>query len=76
MTLTPLTGFKIRLVHNCQMEEDHLNVSIVTALLLYNAFTLLDIMEICVTDHKQLKIYSCGMATFKLFFLKKAFSGF
>ena len=37
--LTHFTRFKIWLVHNCQMEEDHLNIKIVTALLLFNAFT-------------------------------------
>ena len=26
MALTPLTGFKIWLVHNCQTEEDDLNI--------------------------------------------------
>ena len=41
IALTLLTGFKIWLVHNCQTEEDHLNIKIVTALLLYNACTLL-----------------------------------
>ena len=34
IALTFLTGFKIWLVHNCQTEEDHLNIKIVTALLL------------------------------------------
>ena len=50
IALTLLTGFKIWLVHNCQTEEDHLNIKIVTALLLYNACTLLNMMEICVTN--------------------------
>ena len=52
-----LTGFKIWLVHNCQTEEDHQNIKIVTALLLYNACTLLNMMEICVMDPR-------GKATF------------
>ena len=33
IALTFLTGFKIWLVHKCQMEKDQLNVKIVTALL-------------------------------------------
>ena len=68
IALTLLTGFKIWLVHNCQTEEDHLNIKIVTALLLYNACTLLNMMEICVTNNNKLKIHPRGMATF---FLKK-----
>ena len=31
--------------HNYQMEEDHLNIKIVKALLFYNACTLLNMME-------------------------------
>ena len=31
IALTLLTGFKIWLAHNCQTEEDHLNIKIVTA---------------------------------------------
>ena len=65
IALTLLTGFKIWLVHNCQTEEDHLNIKIVTALLLYNACTLLNIMEICVRNNNKLKIHPRGMATFK-----------
>ena len=65
IALTLLTGFKIWLVHNCQTEEDHLNIKIVTALLLYNACTLLNMMEICVTNNNKLKIHPRGMATFK-----------
>ena len=38
IALTLLNGFKIWLVHNCQTEEDHLNIKIVTALLLYFIF--------------------------------------
>ena len=45
IVLTLLTGFNIWLAHNCQTEEDHLNIKIVTALLLYNACTLLNMME-------------------------------
>ena len=65
IALTLLTGFKIWLVHNCQTEEDDLNIKIVTALLLYNACTLLNMTEICVTNNNKLKIHSKGMATFK-----------
>ena len=65
IALTLLTRFKIWLVHNCQTEEDHLNIKIVTALLLYNACTLLNMMEICVTNNNKLKIHPRGMATFK-----------
>ena len=36
---------KIWLVHYCQTEEDHLFIKIVTALLLYNAYTILNMME-------------------------------
>ena len=51
IALTLLTRFKIWLVYNCQMEEDHLNIKSVTAaLLLYNACTLLKMIEICVTN--------------------------
>ena len=57
--------FKIWLVHNCQTEEDHLNIDTVTALLLYNACTLLKMMEICVTNNNKLKIHPRGMATFQ-----------
>ena len=64
--LTPFTEFNIWLVHNCQTEEDHLqNIKIVTALLLYNAYKLLGMMEICVTNNNKLKIQSRGMAIFK-----------
>ena len=63
IALTLLTRFKIWLVHNCQTEEDHLNIKIVTALLLYNACTLLNMMEICVTNNNKLKIHPRGMAT-------------
>ena len=65
IALTLLTGFKIWLAHNCQTEEDHLNIKIVTALLLYNACTLLNMMEICVTNNNKLKIHPRGMATFR-----------
>ena len=42
---TLFTGFKIWLVHNCNTGEDHLNIKISTALLLYNACTLLNMMK-------------------------------
>ena len=61
--LTLVTGFKIWLVYNCQTEEDHQNIKIVTALLLYNACTLINIMEICVMNKNNFKIHSRGMAT-------------
>ena len=54
IALTLFTGFKIWLVHNCQTVEDHLNIKIVTALFLYNACTLLNMMEICVTNKNKL----------------------
>ena len=57
IALALLTGFKIWLAHNCQMEEDHLNIKIITALLLYNACTLLNTMEICVTNNNKHKIH-------------------
>ena len=44
--LTLLTRLKIWLVHNCQLEKDHLNIKFFTALLLYNACALLDMLEI------------------------------
>ena len=65
IALTLFTGFNIWLVHNGQTEEDHLIIKIVTALLLYNACTLLNMMEICVTNNNKLKIHPRGMATFK-----------
>ena len=65
IALTLFTGFKIWLVHNCQTEEGHLNIKIVTALLLYNACALLYMKEICVTNNFKLKIHPRGMATFK-----------
>ena len=65
IALTLLTGFKIWLVHSCKMEEDQLNIKIVTALLLYNACTLLNMMEICVMNNNKLKIHPRVMATFK-----------
>ena len=58
--LTLLNGFKIWLVHNFQTEEDHINIKIVTALLLDNACTLLNMMEIYVTDNNKLKIHPRG----------------
>ena len=61
--LTTLTGFKIWLVHNCQMEEHNINIKIVTALLVYNACTLLNMMKICVKNNTKLKIHPRGMAT-------------
>ena len=56
--------FKIWLLHKCHIEEDYLNIKIVTALLLDNACTLLNMMEICVTNNNKLKIHPRGMATF------------
>ena len=41
-----LTKFKIWAVHNCQMEEDHFKITIVTTPLLYNTCTLLNMIEI------------------------------
>ena len=64
IALTLLSGFKIWLVHDCQTEEDHLNVKIVTALLLCNAYTLLNMMKICPTNNNKLKIHSRGLATY------------
>ena len=57
IALTLFTGFKIWLVNNCQTEEDHLNNKIVTAFLLYSDCTLLDMMEIYVTNNNKLKIH-------------------
>ena len=51
--------------HNSPTAEDHLNIKTVTALLLYNARTLLKLMEICVTNNNKIKIHPRGMATFK-----------
>ena len=56
IALTHPTRFKIWLIHNCQMEEDYINIKIVTALLMYNACTLLNIMEISATNNNKLKI--------------------
>ena len=64
IALTLLTGFKIWLVHNSPKEKDHLNINIVTAQLLYNACTLLNVMEICVTNNNKLKNHPREMATF------------
>ena len=33
IALTLLNGFEIWLVHNCETEEDHLNIRIVTAVI-------------------------------------------
>ena len=46
---------------------------IVTAQLLYNACTLLNLTEICATNNNKLKIHSRGMATWKK--LTMAFEG-
>ena len=73
IALTLLTGFKVWLAHNCQTEEDHINIKIVTALLLYNAYTLHNMMEICVTNNNKLKIHPRGMATLKKLLLCKIF---
>ena len=51
-------GFTIWLVHNCQIEEDHQNIKIVTALLLFNACTLLNMIEMCVMNNNKLKIHT------------------
>ena len=77
--LTLPTGFKIWLAHNCQMEEDHPNIKIGTALLLYNACTFFKMMKICVTNNNKLNIHLRGMATLNKhdqlvnFLLKKTF---
>ena len=63
IALTHVTRFKIWLVYNCQTEEDHLNSKIVTAFLLYSDCTLLNMMEIYVTNNNKLKIQPRGMAT-------------
>ena len=55
--LSLFTRFKIWLVHHCQSEEDHLNIKIITDLLLYNTCTLLNMIEICFTDNNKLKIH-------------------
>ena len=65
IALTIFTEFKIWLIHNCQTEEDQLNFKITTALSLFNAFKILSMMEICVTNNNRLKIHPRGMATFK-----------
>ena len=66
IALTLLTRFKIWLVHNCQLEEDHLIIKICTALLLYNACMLLNIIGIlCVANNNKLKNHPRGMATFQ-----------
>ena len=65
IALTLLTGFKIWLVLNCQTKEGHLNIKIFIALLLYNACTLINMMQISVTNNKKLKIHPRGIATFK-----------
>ena len=62
IALTLLTKFKVWLVHNCQVKEDHLNIKIVTALLFYIACTLLDKMDICVMNNNKLKIHPRKMA--------------
>ena len=54
IALTFITRFKISLVYNCQTEEDHLNIKIVTALFFQNACTLINVMEICVTNNNKL----------------------
>ena len=69
IALTLLTGFKLQLDHNCQTEEEHLHIKIVTALLLYNDCTLLNMMEICVTNSNKLKIHPSGMATLKKMYI-------
>ena len=67
IALTLLTRFKIWLVHNFQTEEDQLNIQIVTALLLYNACTLPNMMKICVMDNNKLKIHPRGWQPIKKF---------
>ena len=64
VVLTLFSGFKIWLV-NCQMEKDDLNIKIVTATLLYNVCTLIDMMGICVTNNNKPMIHPKRMATYK-----------
>ena len=63
IALTLFTGFQKWLAHNCQTGEDHLNTKIVTALLLYNTYTLLNMMEICFMNNNKLNIHPRRMAT-------------
>ena len=65
IVLTHLARFNIWLVQNCQTEEDHLSIKIVTGLLLYNASELLNMNEICLMSKNKLKIHLRGMATLK-----------
>ena len=51
IALTLFPRFKIWLVHNCQAEEEHLRIEIVTALLFYNACTLINMTKICVMNN-------------------------
>ena len=74
--LTLFTGFKIWLVHNCQIKEDHLNINIFTALLCYNACTLLNMVETSVANNNKLKIQPRGMATFRKILQFNVFWGF
>ena len=55
------------------MEENYLNIKIVKALSLYNACTILNIMEMCLTNNIKLKIYPRGMATLKKVLVKTDF---
>ena len=48
------------MAHNCQTEEDHLNVKIVITLFLYNACTLLNAKDIFVTNNYKFKIHPTG----------------
>ena len=50
---------------SCQMEEDHLYIKMVTALLLYNAYILLNMMEIHVTNNNELKVHARGIVALK-----------
>ena len=54
IALTLVTQFKIWLI---QTKEKDLSIKIVTALLLYNSCTLLNMMEICVTNNNTLTIH-------------------
>ena len=66
IALTLQIRFKIWPVHNCQTKVDHLNIKIGTAVLLYNACTLLNMLEICVTYNNKLKLHPRVMASFKI----------
>ena len=56
IALTLLIGFEIWLVLTVNGGRP-LNIKIVTAMLLYNACKLLNMMKICVTNNHKLKIH-------------------